>query len=67
MLAIAALGGLFAALKLTGAIALVVVVVIVAAVVVSLPVLLTAPGHRLRTALWVSSIYSFIIFRIIIY
>jgi hypothetical protein len=61
MLAIAVLAGLFAALRVTGTVALVVIVVIIVAVVISLPILLAAPGRRLRAAVWVSSVYPFVI------
>ncbi len=56
MLAIAVLAGLFAAFGVIGAIELVVVLGSP-----FLPILLAAPGRRLRAAVWVTSLYPFLI------
>jgi hypothetical protein len=56
MLAIAVLAGLFAALGVIGAVGIVVV-----SCVVFLPILLAAPGRRLRAAVWITSIYPYLI------
>ena len=56
MLAIAVLAGLFAAFGVIGAIELVVVLG-----GPFLPILFAAPGRRLRVAVWVSSLYPFLI------
>lgn len=56
MLAIAVLAGLFAAFGVIGAVQLVVVIG-----VPFLPIYLAPPGRRLRTLVWVSSIYPLLI------
>jgi hypothetical protein len=56
MLAIAVLAGLFAAFGVTGGVAIGIV-----AGVILLPILRARPGHRLRAAVWVSSLYPLLI------
>ena len=56
MLAIAGLAGLFAGFGV-----IVATGVVIAVGVVSLPILLARPGGRLRAAVWVSSLYPFLI------
>lgn len=56
MLAIAALGGLFAYFGVTGAVA---IVALVGAVV--LPIVLARPGRRLGAAAWTSSLYPLLL------